>query len=146
MRYGILLLFLLTSCQITSITPESSGVGLDISVDWSRDTIRHGLTYLGTQSKTEVHELDQDSIKRGKNIYLMHCEKCHGANGKGGGELAKTLKITPADLSNISRKAHKPLLVMVIKRGKDSMPQWENILSNKQSVDVTNYILTLGQR
>jgi mono/diheme cytochrome c family protein len=139
------IIFLLTGCQITSISPDGHGPGLDISVDWSKDMIRHGLTYFGRKQSTEVIESDEESIMRGKSLYQIHCLDCHGPKGKGDGILGKTLKLEPADLSQLNLGASRPLLVMVVKRGRASMPRWENLLTHQQSVDVTNYILTLGR-
>ncbi len=39
-----------------------------------------------------------------KADFVNFCASCHGVDGKGGGPLAPTLKIAPADLTVISKK------------------------------------------
>jgi mono/diheme cytochrome c family protein len=42
------------------------------------------------------------SAEIGKRDYLNFCASCHGAEGKGDGPVAKSLRNTPADLSKLS--------------------------------------------
>lgn len=41
----------------------------------------------------------------GKELFADNCATCHGADGRGGGDLARELDPPPADLTLISRKA-----------------------------------------
>lgn len=44
------------------------------------------------------------SPQTGKTIYADKCAVCHGANGKGDGELASRLDTRPADLTRIAAR------------------------------------------
>ena len=37
-----------------------------------------------------------------EHLYLTYCSACHGADGKGGGALAKLLEVEPTDLTTFS--------------------------------------------
>jgi mono/diheme cytochrome c family protein len=39
----------------------------------------------------------------GPSVYKAYCAACHGADGKGHGPVAETLRIKPADLTAIAR-------------------------------------------
>jgi mono/diheme cytochrome c family protein len=41
-----------------------------------------------------------ESVAQGLEMYASQCAMCHGANGDGSGELAKTLKMTMPDFSD----------------------------------------------
>jgi mono/diheme cytochrome c family protein len=41
----------------------------------------------------------------GAATYRTHCAPCHGATGEGGGPLAPRLRITPPDLTKLSRRS-----------------------------------------
>jgi mono/diheme cytochrome c family protein len=40
----------------------------------------------------------------GKALYGEHCAFCHGADAKGGGPFAASLKVWPPDLTNLKKK------------------------------------------
>jgi len=41
----------------------------------------------------------------GRDLYLRYCTSCHGENGKGQGPVASSLRIAPADLTQIAKRA-----------------------------------------
>src|SRR5271166_3223555 len=55
--------------------------------------------------KTQPPETIQliDSIQ-GPALYTAYCTVCHGKDGKGGGPMAKSLKVAPADLTGIAMR------------------------------------------
>ena len=40
----------------------------------------------------------------GETLYTDHCASCHGADGRGGGQLASSQKARPADLTEIKKR------------------------------------------
>ena len=51
----------------------------------------------------EHHETEANDSP-GKAAFMQYCASCHGADAKGGGPVAETLKTKPADLTQISKK------------------------------------------
>ena len=51
------------------------------------------------QSPETTHLID--SIQ-GPALYTAYCTVCHGKDGKGGGPMAKSLKVAPLDLTRIA--------------------------------------------
>ena len=82
----------------------------------------------------------QDSIDRGKVLYLKLCATCHGNSGQGDGPLANKLTPKPADL--IERAAHHSDgdFAWKIKNGRGAMPAFKDQLSEKEIWDVTNFL------
>jgi mono/diheme cytochrome c family protein len=47
---------------------------------------------------------DSEQAAVGKVTYRVYCQSCHGAGAKGDGKLAEMMKVTPADLTLLSKK------------------------------------------
>lgn len=78
-----------------------------------------------------------ESYHRGIVEYEVACMPCHGIDGRGDGPLAKTLKVSPADLTQIKRsnggefpsKRIAEIIdgrAIVATHGKRDMPVWGN--------------------
>ena len=83
---------------------------------------------------------DQESIERGKMLYLKFCATCHGTNGQGDGPLADKLTPKPADL--MERAAHHSDgdFAWKIKNGRGAMPGFKNQLSENEIWDLINFL------
>jgi mono/diheme cytochrome c family protein len=44
------------------------------------------------------------AVRRGKVLYGLHCQTCHGEEGRGDGVLAEHLKVEPSDLRALGRR------------------------------------------
>jgi mono/diheme cytochrome c family protein len=65
-----------------------------------------------------------ESQAKAKSLYAIDCAMCHGDNGNGQTDLAKSMDLTMADWTNPASLANKPDadLFAIIRNGKDKMP------------------------
>jgi mono/diheme cytochrome c family protein len=61
---------------------------------------------------------------QGPALYKAYCASCHGANGKGGGPMAQSLKVKPTDLTHVSTR----------NGGKFPLTKIERIISGEQAL------------
>ena len=62
---------------------------------------------------------------QGPNLFKAYCAVCHGANAKGDGPLAKSLKTAPSDLTRISNRNNGMFPLAKVRRiiaGEESLP------------------------
>jgi len=95
------------------------------------------------QSAANAKQEEQRLIEsiQGPALYKAYCSSCHGSDAKGGGAMAKSLKVAPADLTRIAaRNGGKFPLARVEKiisgeeqtgsgHGSREMPVWGPIFS-----------------
>ena len=58
----------------------------------------------GGSTEGKLVRLKDMAIAEGKTEYIIHCQSCHGAAGKGDGGMAKILVKQPADLSRLTER------------------------------------------
>ena len=92
------------------------------------------------QTSKQEDERLIESIQ-GPALYQAYCASCHGKDAKGGGIMAKSLKVPPADLTRISARNAGKFPLMRIDRiisgeeqtgsghGTREMPVWGTIFS-----------------
>lgn len=78
---------------------------------------------------------------QGPALYKAYCAVCHGSDGKGGGPMAQSLKVRPADLTHISARNGGTFPLMRVDKiisgevqvpaghGTSEMPLWGPIFS-----------------
>src|SRR3990167_7698464 len=91
----------------------------------------------------------------GQKVYSASCAPCHGASGKGDGELAAFLYPRPRDFTRGTYKIRSVMdatpadadLRRVIEHGMSgsAMPAWKGRLSDQEISSVLSYIKTLAQ-
>ncbi|HLO29587.1 MAG TPA: cytochrome c [Anaerolineales bacterium] len=89
---------------------------------------------------------DDASLARGKELFTINCQMCHGATGQGNGPIAPFLiKFRPADLTSPLIKAFSDgQIFMTITNGvPDRMPALNENLTVSERWDVVNFIRTL---
>ncbi|MBK9147053.1 MAG: cytochrome c [Flavobacteriales bacterium] len=79
---------------------------------------------------------DAEVAPKGAQVYKMHCELCHGANGKLGFNEAKDL--TASVLSRAE-------MIAQVTNGKGKMMPYRNVLTAKEIEAVVDYTRTLGK-
>lgn len=77
----------------------------------------------------------------GRKLFMQYCATCHGADAKGNGPTAKTLKKAPADLTRIEKQDGKFPAAriqrvisgddMLESHGSRDMPVWGAVLRHK---------------
>ncbi|NDB33959.1 MAG: cytochrome c [Flavobacteriia bacterium] len=87
-----------------------------------------------TESSPEGY-MSSEKVPSGKHLFQLHCAACHGNDGALGVSGAKNLKTSKLPLSDVKD---------IINNGKNGMPAFKGILTEKPLVDsLTHYVLTL---
>ena len=95
---------------------------------------------------TNPIKADDASIARGKELFTINCQMCHGATGEGNGPIAAFLiNFKPANLTSPLVKAFPDgQIFMTITNGvPDRMPPLNENLTVTERWDVVNYVRTL---
>ena len=88
---------------------------------------------------------DTTALRNGANAYATYCTPCHGADGAGGGAVAKHLPIPPADLTRADLLSARSdgAIYHTIRHGNVIMPGYAYALSPEKAWDVVHYVRTL---
>jgi mono/diheme cytochrome c family protein len=87
---------------------------------------------------------DAASLEQGRQLFKQNCIVCHGAEGRGDGPAATSLKPHPADLAMMAGHHPDGDLAWKIANGRGAMPAWNKTLSEDQIWMLVNYIKTLS--
>ena len=95
-------------------------------------------------------EFNIETIKRGKQLFTLHCIRCHGTDGRGDTEMREFLKTPPSDLSDgqwLYGNSGEAIFD-VIRQGRAArdMPAFSSELSEERIWQVIHYIDYLGGR
>ena len=89
---------------------------------------------------------DEVSVIRGRELFSLHCQMCHGQTGEGTGPIAAFLiKFKPANLTtDVAQSKSDGSIFMTITNGLDGrMPPLNENLTVSERWDVVNYVRTL---
>jgi mono/diheme cytochrome c family protein len=88
------------------------------------------------------------SLAAGKEIYIKHCENCHGENGDGKGEKAPELSTAPTDFTDVSRmdRATDGEFYWRITKGRQPMPAFEDKLTDTERWESVDFIRTFERK
>jgi mono/diheme cytochrome c family protein len=90
--------------------------------------------------------VDDASIARGKELFAINCQMCHGATGEGTGPIAPFLiNFKPANLtSDVVQAKSDGSIFLTISNGLDGrMPPLNENLTVSERWDVVNFVRTL---
>ena len=109
----------------------------------------HSQTDVGTADrKGSPLEFNIASIKRGKQLFTIHCVSCHGVDGRGDTEMREFLKTPPSDLSDdqwaYGDSEHAIFDVIKVGRTARDMPAFSEKLSDERTWQIVGYIKYLG--
>jgi mono/diheme cytochrome c family protein len=75
----------------------------------------------------------------GADTYKKKCSACHGAKGAGDTLLGKNLKLRRLGSAEVQNKSDNEL-AMIISKGRNKMPRFDDKLSKDQIRDLVKYI------
>lgn len=87
---------------------------------------------------------EAESLVTGKEIWIKHCQSCHGKAGKGDGSKAAQLKTLPDDLSKADvQKQTDGAFFYKTSEGRDDMPSFKKKIPDQEEIwAVVNYMRT----
>ena len=104
-----------------------------------------------TQPAPQVVSVPQSTpdLTAGAQIYAANCTRCHGATGKGDGEMVTSGKVTGVpDFTDpkLSQNAAPADWYEIVTNGRldKLMPPWKDKLTDTQRWDVTMYVYTIA--
>ncbi|MEO7529923.1 MAG: cytochrome c [Sediminibacterium sp.] len=88
---------------------------------------------------------DPSSLKEGKELWVKHCQSCHGKAGLGDGSKAGQLKTEPGDFSVAAfQKQSNGALFYKISEGRVDMASFKKKVEGDEDIwNLVNYIRTL---
>src|SRR3990172_4540516 len=88
---------------------------------------------------------DEASVSRGKELYTLHCQMCHGESAEGAGPIAPFLANRPANLTSpvVQSKSDGSLFLTITNGIDGKMPPLNENLLVSERWDVVNFLRTL---
>lgn len=103
-----------------------------------------GLSVIPEEFPANRVQADEVSLQRGAILYSIHCQICHGEQGKGDGPLAGYFDRTPQNLTTPQISAEfDGSVYLTIVQGFGQMPSLAENLTTRERWDVINYVRTL---
>jgi len=73
------------------------------------------------------------------DLYKSKCQMCHGADGKGGTPVAKTMGVRDFKSPDVAKESAADMIALT-KNGKNKMPAYKDKLTDEQIKDLVTYI------
>ena len=98
--------------------------------------------------QTNPHQGLTESVIRGELLWAQNCVSCHGLQGMGDGPASALLPKRPKDLTMIAPAPVFPdgVIAFRISHGKNTMPAWQDALSQDQIWDLVSFIRSQSRR
>ena len=90
-------------------------------------------------------EADDASLTRGKELFVINCQMCHGQTGEGTGPIAPFLANKPANLTSdvVQSKSDGSMFLTITDGITGKMPPLNENLTVLERWDVVNFVRTL---
>jgi mono/diheme cytochrome c family protein len=87
---------------------------------------------------------DAESLATGKELWVKHCQSCHGKSGKGDGSKAAQLKTLPEDMTKPeAQKQTDGALFYKTLEGRSDMPSFKKKIPDEDDIwSIINYLRT----
>jgi mono/diheme cytochrome c family protein len=108
--------------------------------------IEGAISIPGMGAPSNPTKADDASIARGKELFTINCQMCHGATGEGNGPIAAFLiNFKPANLTSplVQSKSDGSLFLTISNGLEGRMPPLNENLTVPERWDVVNYVRTL---
>ncbi len=88
-----------------------------------------------------------ESLARARKWWKLDCTMCHGKDGDGKGDVAASMKLTPADFTNPATLKERTdgELFYIIKNGHQDMPPEGDRIKAEEGWDLVNYVRSLSK-
>ncbi len=99
------------------------------------------------QSLASPIEMNDASVRQGKQVFVRYCVTCHGMDGKGHTDMGDTLKAPPSDLTNGEWKyggTDGEVMTLVRDGTELGMPSFKDQLNEQRLWQVVHYLRTIG--
>jgi len=99
------------------------------------------------QSITSPTEMNDGSVRQGRQVFIRMCVTCHGMDGKGETDMGDTLKAPPSDLTNGEWKyggTDGEVMTLVRDGTELGMPAFSEQLKEQRLWQVVHYLRTIG--
>ena len=85
-----------------------------------------------------------ESLEEGKDLWIKHCQSCHGKSGRGDGQKASELKTEPGNFTlPETQKQPDGSLFYKIFEGREDMPSFKKKIPEADDIwNVVNYVRT----
>jgi len=134
--FYISLLYLLTS--------SCSSINLDSREYYQKKHMRHGIVPIASNDVNNKRHLNPESILRGKESFMKNCFSCHGENARGNGPKSRDFIGIPRDLVAMVKEVPNFRFYVMASKIEGKMPGWKSLLSDKELVDIENFIIDLA--
>jgi mono/diheme cytochrome c family protein len=106
-----------------------------------------GLSVIAEEFPVNPVPADEVSLQRGRILYDIYCQLCHGALGHGDGPLAQFFDRTPQNLTSPQITAEfDGSVYLTVVQGFGQMLSLAEDLTPRERWDVVNYVRTLPVR
>lgn len=87
---------------------------------------------------------DVDSVAAGQQLFVRHCQQCHGYYGEGNGIVGAVLvDQKPANLLRLAGKQAEGAFAWKIRQGRGQMPAFQDKLSDTEIWQIVNFVASL---